>query len=208
MENLKSQQKKSLQMNGGRTARWLCSGSKEARQDYWRSESDEVAQLALVKDHPRGIRRGAIGNEVEWRVIATRLKRFGTATATGLIRVATGSDWDGGGWTNQKPNKFCKKGVTNGNEKAQGTKDGTTNGGTGSDNFGPWLQVSYGRNNRNQLGINSTGKKNSNMGYGGKPGLGYRSGSEPPIFGAGNFGQNEDSGKGMDFSNLEEGCVL
>ncbi|KAI9185126.1 hypothetical protein LWI28_004427 [Acer negundo] len=62
-----------------------------------------------------------------------------------------------------------------------------------SDPYGPWMQVLYGRNSRNHLGNNFTGKRN---GYGGKSGNGDK--HEMPDNGAKKPITNEGIRKGMD----------
>ncbi|KAK1578858.1 hypothetical protein Q3G72_033617 [Acer saccharum] len=62
--------------------------------------------------------------------------------------------------------------------------------GSKSDSFGPWMQVSYGRNGRFNQGGQYSGKKVGNMGSVGKNNLSTRK-NGPPDHGAGNSGSSK-----------------
>ncbi|KAK0572010.1 hypothetical protein LWI29_024848 [Acer saccharum] len=64
------------------------------------------------------------------------------------------------------------------------------------ESYGPWMQVSYGRPNRNHLGNSFTGRKGWNQGNGGKQGLGERQGSKPSVGGNDKNETNEVNRKG------------
>ncbi|KAK1582798.1 hypothetical protein Q3G72_018297 [Acer saccharum] len=65
-------------------------------------------------------------------------------------------------------------------ERDKGTNDAM------NEPFGPWMQVSYGRQGRGNLGPNQNGNKNGNSG---KNGNGFRYTNGTPTPGAGNYGK-------------------
>ncbi|KAK4853458.1 hypothetical protein QYF36_009578 [Acer negundo] len=75
-----------------------------------------------------------------------------------------------------------------------------TSGNGDMDQFGPWMQVSYGRNGRN-IGAVPTGKNSSNQSNVGRAGTGRKHGNESPFVGAGTSG-NILNGESTEESNV------
>ncbi|KAK0597259.1 hypothetical protein LWI29_023477 [Acer saccharum] len=70
--------------------------------------------------------------------------------------------------------EMCKEGAVDMNEEIKALETKSKVSITESDPYGPWMQVSYGRNSKNYMGNNFNGKRN---GYGGKPGNGDKHGT-------------------------------
>ncbi|KAK1566669.1 hypothetical protein Q3G72_002605 [Acer saccharum] len=91
-------------------------------------------------------------------------------------------------------------------EKDKGTNDAM------NEPFGPWMQVSYGRQGRGNLGPNQNGNKYGNSG---KNGNGFRYTNGTPTPGAGNYGKvgsgtknvNEPSTSGAENSRQTMGNI-
>ncbi|KAK0573331.1 hypothetical protein LWI29_006539 [Acer saccharum] len=91
-------------------------------------------------------------------------------------------------------------------ERDKGTNDAM------NEPFGPWMQVSYGRQGRGNLGPNQNGNKNGNSG---KNGNGFRYTNGTPTPGAGNYGKvgsgtknvNEPSTSGAENSRQTMGNI-
>ncbi|KAK4833994.1 hypothetical protein QYF36_014638 [Acer negundo] len=103
--------------------------------------------------------------------------------------------------------EVCRDGVVSQPEILEPTDYGIDSNGIKSDSFGPWIQVSYGRNGRNNLGVQYASKRSGNMGNVGKNIISDRKNS-PHKHGVGNSGKLSSIETGINLSVKETMNVL
>ncbi|KAK3205340.1 hypothetical protein Dsin_019386 [Dipteronia sinensis] len=80
--------------------------------------------------------------------------------------------------------ELCKEGIVEQSKAAEMTDVGRESNFTGKDSFGPWMQVSYGRNGRNNDGTRNFGRRNGSVGNSGGVCSGSKSNNRSPANGA------------------------
>ncbi|KAK0574713.1 hypothetical protein LWI29_027840 [Acer saccharum] len=98
----------------------------------------------------------------------------------------------------------CKAGIVETEVEVQPVEEGICGDIRESNPYGPWMQVSYGRNYKNNLGNRhgnwgtADGKKNGLQGSGGKAGNGVKQGYEPQTVGEDKNRQTMDNTRSLD----------